>query len=153
MLLVSCLGCKKENPNPELIDPIYLDLSKMSKEKAKELEDAKKALEEAKKEMEKVEPNTADWVVAQRTLKSSHEKIAKLSAQAKYLEIRAEHRKYSARKEYKLAFNAGQTWPDPKQYEAFKRNLRLKNAPRSWGYRVPKLFKENPNYVPPQKQQ
>ncbi|NJL23945.1 MAG: hypothetical protein HC902_01320 [Calothrix sp. SM1_5_4] len=56
---VSLSSCKREDPNPELRDPIYKDLEARATEHQKTFEETKAKIEGLKSSLEKVEPNTS----------------------------------------------------------------------------------------------
>jgi len=142
------VGCKKENPNPELLDPIYLDLVKDHGEKLKELETERKSTEGLIKDLNKALPRTSGLKNAKKAISKNLKNMTRLEQLVKYYEIRKEHRRLLARKNYRIAFHKGEVWPDPSEKEAYFTNKRLKSADMNWQSRVPKLFKANPNYVP-----
>ena len=142
------VSCKKEEPNPELRDPIYSDLVSIHKENKKLLDDEKKltvGLESAAKE---ARPRSSEKRIAKKTLRSHRKKLVKYGQLEHYYRIHSERRSLVGRKAYRIAFRKGEPWPDPKEFEHYKTNKRLKNANLNWQARVPKLFKENPNYDP-----
>ncbi len=140
------ISCKEENPNPELLDPIYSHLQTEEKEYTKKAEENKKNLEQYEKDFKNSRPRSAERIVAFKSLKKARKNQVYLNQKAKFFKIRAEHRKFQGRKSYRIAFRDNRPWPDPKEYENFLTNNRLKNTDLNWGKRVPKLFKENPNY-------
>lgn len=150
-LVFLVVGCKKEDPNPELRDPIYLDLVKDLKAYGSELEAAKKSVETERKGLKEALTNSVEATVAKRGLKKALAAVKKLEQKVKYYEIRSERRLVEGRRSYKLAFRKGERWPDPEEYVHYKANQRLRSANLNWNMRVPKLFEGNPNYVPAHK--
>jgi len=140
------VGCKKENPNPEQLDPIYNDLVKEYKKVESELKNERKNNEGLKKILEETEPRTAKRVSTQSDLRKSNKLVIQLQQKLKYLSIRKEHRRVVGRRAYKIAFKKGVPWPDPKEYKFYLLNKKLQEAPRNWDMRVPKLYQNNPNY-------
>lgn len=145
-------SCKSENPNPELLDPIYLDLVKLHKNTKKEWEDELKKEPEILKGLSEATPRTREVKAAKKELSAYKKKVIQLEQMTKYYEIRAEHRRLVSRKQYRIAFKKGEAWPNPKDYEYYLQNQKLRAADLNWQSRVPKLFKNNPNYIPGQKQ-
>jgi hypothetical protein len=151
IIVFSVVGCKKEDPNPELRDPIYKDLVKRHKTSKSKLDSARKAVEQAKKDLEAARVNSIESTVARRALKKAKDAVEKLIQQEKYLKIRVERRLAEDRRNYRLAFKKGERWPNPEEYKLYQANQKLNNASLNWNKRVPKLFEGNPNYVPPHK--
>jgi len=60
LLLLGLAGCRKEDPNPELLDPIYADLERRATEMQKNLDEEVKKQEDLHKTLEKSEPNTIE---------------------------------------------------------------------------------------------
>jgi hypothetical protein len=143
LILLICtlmvLGCKRENPNPELIDPIYKFLVEQNSALKSSLEGEKKKLEEGIKALEKTLVNTPERKIAIRDNQSTKGRIARLEQEYKYSEIRKERRRVEVRRDYKIAFNADKPWPNPQEFDDFMTQHRLRNASRNWNARVPRL--------------
>lgn len=153
LMVFSLLGCKKEDPNPELRDPIYQDLVKSLKSHEGSLKSAEKSLETSLKELNTTVANTVERTVAKRAVKKAKKGIKVIEQQVKYFKIRSERRLAEGRAAYRSAFRSGKRWPDESEYKAYLANKKLISASRNWGTRVPKLFRGNPNYVPAHKVQ
>lgn len=140
-LALFLLGCTREDPNPETRDPIYKFLQTEYSTLKGAFDVERKKIEEAEKALAKTEPLTHERKLALRDLESAKRRLAKIEQDAAYIEIRAARRKVEARRDYKLAFLAGKQdqWPDPKEYEHFMTQHRLRTASRQWDARVPKL--------------
>ena len=143
---LSVVSCKKELPNPELLDPIYKDLLSETKSVRSELKDSKANLETLLKERETVKVRTLAKTVNQRDTIKTRKNILRLKQRLKYLEIRTERRRVETRRSYKIAFSKGEAWPDKEEYKHYRTNRRLRAAPRNWNSRVPKLHARNPNF-------
>jgi hypothetical protein len=136
---IALTGCKKEEPNPESLDPIYADLSRRASEAQKNLDEEAKKMAAAKAAEEKAEPNSIELKNAQRDyLKSQHTSLD-LEQMAKYYTIRSNRRLYVDRISYKAALAKNQPWPDPHEYSDYLVNMRLQESPRNWSSHVPKL--------------
>jgi len=144
LIMVSCK--KKENPSPELMDPIYLDLIKVHKTKAKELEEEQKSTKTLLTDLKSTFPRSPQRKSAQKALSVNRKKIRQMKQKVKYLDIRKKHRRIIARRDYRRAFYNHKVWPDPKDYASYQTNKRLKSVNMNWQSRVPKLFKNNPNF-------
>lgn len=132
------LGCSGEDPNPELKDPIYKDLSSEYKKHQKQLEDAEKALVEIKKELDTVESRSLDRKIKAREYQKGKKAIIEIEQMVEYYRVKSELRRVYGRKAYRIAFKKGEEWPDPQEYKDYETNKRLRNAPRNWSHRVPK---------------
>ncbi len=140
------LGCKEELPNPETLDKIYNDLLSEKKEVGKSLKEEEGTLASLFEERKKVAPRSIERRVNIKGIKKSRKKVVKLRQRLKYLDIRARRRLVETRKSYRIAFKQEKPWPDPKEYEYYQTQKRLRSAPRNWALRVPKLHARNPNH-------
>lgn len=134
-------GCRSEDPNPELRDPIYQDLKKEAAATEKAYEDSKKAKVAAYEKLQAAPARTIELKDAEREYWKAVKLVDSLETASKYLNIRAERRRIEARASYKKAFNAGKEgeWPDKSEYSGYLTNKRLREAPLNWSKRVPKL--------------
>lgn len=135
ILLFSVLflfGCEKPNPNPELSDPIYLDLKTQTEELSKAVESEKKGLQEHLDNLKKAVPQTGQIKFAQKRVNDAKEKIQKLEQEYRWFEVRTESRKSFAKKEYMSAWRKKQPWPDPKEFEEYKKMKEMRSIPLSW---------------------
>ena len=139
LLLLVLLGCKKENPNPELIDPIYKDLSDRAASAQKGLAEELKNRNGLELAVQKTAPNSIERKNADRDLAKSKQNAAKFETDARFYSIRARRRLIVDRISYKEAFAKNLPWPDPSEYSDYKLNIHLNEANRNWGARVPKL--------------
>lgn len=139
MVSLTIIGCRKEEPNPELIDPIYSDLSKDLAGAKAAKEEAEKAVEAAEKALMKAPTRTIERRNAEEDIQKTQDKLNKITQLVEYYEIRVERRKFEARRDYKIAFAAEKSWPDPREFEAYKTNKRLVQASKNWSDRVPKF--------------
>lgn len=139
IMFATVLGCSKENPNPELMDPIYKDLHGRSEDLKKSLGEAEKEIEDLKKALLKAEPHTLEKKNIERDLASAQKLLVADRQRQRYFEIRAERRKLQGRVEYKKAFARGEEWPKPSEYSDYQVNNRLREATLNWNARVPKL--------------
>ena len=112
-------GCDKPNPNPELLDPIYADLSKTAEEFKKQAETDKQGVEAARKEVEAAVPQSHQNEYAAKRLHEAQAKALRSEQIAKYYEVRAENRISSDRSEYSKAWAGKKPWPDPAEYQQF----------------------------------
>lgn len=136
---LALLGCKKEDPNPELKDPIYADLLRRNTEFTKVNEESKANVKNLVEQLAKAEANSIGKKDIERDLAKARELSQYSDEQARYYRIRAERRKVVAKIAYKEAFAADKPWPDPREYSDYLTNIRLNEASRNWNKRVPKL--------------
>lgn len=137
MVLVS--GCRREDPNPELLDPIFKALVDQATQSKAAYEAEVKKLEEGERELAKTEPFTPERKIAMKDVQKSRDRIRRLQQQSEYDQIRAERRRVTGRRDYRIAFSRGESWPDPEEYRLFIVHQKIVAAPRDWGVRVPKL--------------
>ncbi|MBC7372331.1 MAG: hypothetical protein H7326_12235 [Bdellovibrionaceae bacterium] len=148
MLLVlyfMVMACNKPNPNPELSDEIYSDLSSNAEAAKKDVESEKKKLEGFKKDLGAVVPQSGKIKYAQKRFFESGANLARLEQQAKFFELKAQARLKYTKLEYLKAFKDGKPWPTPEELESYKTyNLMSKKDP-SWDSRkrVQAYEKEN----------
>lgn len=136
---LSLVACKKEDPNPELMDPIYKDLEARYSAYSKNIEESKARIVGLNDSLEKVEARSLDRKNLMRDLEKEKLKLMNSEQLARYYKIRAERRKLTGRIAYKKAFAEGKAWPDPAEYSQYEVNTRLQEANRNWATRVPKL--------------
>lgn len=137
--IVMGTACSRPMENPELIDPIYLDLKKLTDEYSKKEEEIRKNREESYKKFLALEANTLDKKLEFRTYSKYEKQLARTSEMAKYYKIRMERRKIEGKKEYLESFSKGEPWPKPEEHKAFLINQKLRTANLNWETRVPKL--------------
>ena len=133
-----CASCRREDPNPELLDPIYIDLVNELKSAEDAHAQSKASLEKAEKELSKSLPRTLDRKNAENDV-ARYKKATELTFQkTEYLKIRVERRKVEGRRAYSIAFRENRPWPDPKEYDHYKSGKRLSSSSKNWSDRVPK---------------
>lgn len=126
------ISCNKPDPNPELKDPIYTDLTVSAAALAQQLESEKKALEENRKTLLEVVPQSGQNKYAEKRVRDSSEKISKLEQEKLYLELKIEAYKTTARRSYLQAFKKGQAWPNPEDWSAYQMEKKLLSAKKTW---------------------
>ena len=143
-------SCKKADPNPEKRDPIYSDLLSKEKEQKEIKESAKADIETETRALKLAAPRGPDKKIALKALNKAKKAYKQSEQMERYYKIRAERRRVEGRRSYTIAFQKGEHWPDPKEFKEYKKHLQMVNIDKNWQSRVPKLFKNNPNYTPPQ---
>lgn len=149
--IVSLTGCKQEDPNPELKDPIYKDLQGRASEYKKAYDESKIRIVTLRESLEKAEANSIERKDVLRDIAKTEKKLLNEEQLERYYRIRAERRRVVGRMEYKKAFAEDKEWPDPKEYSDYLVNIRLQAAQRNWNARVPKLQDRLPSSQPPTK--
>jgi hypothetical protein len=150
-LCTQLLGCKKEDPNPELMDPIYSDLLKRATDSQKAFDEATAKLVTLQENLEKAEPNSIDVKDIQKEIAKTEAQKLRASQESLYFKIRSERRKFEDRIEYKKALAKDQPWPDKHEYSDYLVNIRLREINPNWGARVPKLQDRMTASAPPKK--
>jgi hypothetical protein len=125
-------ACEKPNPNPELSDAIYSDLTARAETANKSVEAERKKLEGFKKDLENAKPQSGDTKVAQKRYFETEKKIAEQTQQAHFLELHAETRKKYVRIAYTKGFNEKKPWDSEAQGAAYSLNRKLAQQPLSW---------------------
>lgn len=131
-LLLALVGCSSQNPNPELIDPIFLELEKDKKDFDGRVQAETKQLEEFQKAFLEVKPQTGQIKYATKRVNESAAKLEKLKQIRQYIEIRIETRKKVSREQYQKAFAAKKDWPDPKEYQEYKKQREMEQISLKW---------------------
>ena len=142
-------ACKKEDPTPELHDPIFQDLQSRYGAYQKNFEESTAKIPLLREALAKAEPRSIDLKNAEKELAKEKIKLMNAEQLARYYKIRAERRRLTARISYKKAFAAEKPWPDPHEYSEYQVNTRLQEANRNWAARVPKLQDRMPGSAPP----
>lgn len=143
-MLLILIGCKSRNPNPELLDPIYKDLTSIYKESEKLVKELEKNQLENMKELELAGANGMDLKVARKKIRETSQKINQATQMRDYSRIRMEMRRVNGRRAYFDAYSKDKPWPEPSEYQNYLTHKRLKGAPMNWSSRVPK---NNDRYI------
>ncbi|WP_295901222.1 hypothetical protein [uncultured Bdellovibrio sp.] len=132
IILFALTACNKPDPHPELKDPIYSDLTASLAATSSALENEKKTLAGHEQTLKDVVPQTGQIKYAQKRVDESKAKIIRLEQEKQYLELKIEARKKLSKKSYMQAFKKGETWPDPKEWESYQTEKKLRNAKKAW---------------------
>lgn len=138
LFLLGLSGCNKENPSPEYVDPIFVDLQKRATDSKKTLGEEVKKQAELRLAIEKAPANSIELKNSTRDLEKSQGAALDFEQKALFFEIRAKRRRLVDQITYRDAFAKGLPWPDPKEYSDYRLNIRLQEASRNWSARVPK---------------
>lgn len=126
------IGCEKADPNPELKDPIYADLVLQLSTTEKDLVEINKNAEEQKNLYENAAPQSGQAGVFKKRYFAAASTADRLNQQIKYWKIRIEERRLSSRKSYLESLKSGNAWPDPKEYEVYLSEKKLRQAKVIW---------------------
>lgn len=138
-LSLSISGCDKEDPNPELRDPIWKDLSERAAAYEKQRDESKAKLKGLREKLESVEPNSMDLKDVRRDIAKTEKALLGAEQLARYYKIRAERRKVEDKIAARAALDAGKEWPDKSEYSDYLVNERVHEINLNWNSRVPKL--------------
>lgn len=139
IVLISLSGCEKEDPNPELRDPIWQDLSKRAADYEKQRDESKAKLTGLREKLEKVEPNSMDLKDVRKDIAKTEKALLGQEQLARYYKIRAERRLVVDKISARDAHASGKEWPDKAEYSDYLVNMRLHEISLNWNKRVPKL--------------
>ena len=132
-------GCKKPLDNPELVDPIYIELVDATAKIKKNMEEEEKQLIEAKKELQKADLTVGEKRQVLKQLSAGDKKLRLMEQDRKFFELRAKSRIVHVREIYPARFEKDLPWPNPDEIAVFEANKRLRGASRNWADNVPKL--------------
>lgn len=132
IIIFSFTACSKPDPNPELKDPIYADLQAQLGATTALLEAEKKKLEGFQKDLEGVIPQSGQIKYAQKRVFESQAAVNKFEQEKDYLTLKIEQRKKSAIISYRRAYAKKEPWPDPKEFESYQAEQKLRKAKREW---------------------
>lgn len=125
-------GCRREDRSPELSDKIYLDLKNEVQAGTQALDEIRKNLAESEKKFNLSAPRTLDRRTTKDDITKYSAAIERATEYLEYSNIRLSRRYAEVRRNYKIAFQAEKPWPDTNEYEYYKINKKLVNAPKSW---------------------
>lgn len=137
-------GCESENPNPELLDPVYKTLSAKSAALKAKIAAEEKGIETLKVDLKETDVLGLQRPQFRKELSMRVAALDKLRQLERYHDVRAESRKAYVKKEYKAAFKAKKPWPPPDLEQEYSTMERLRNAPRQWSRSVPSLENRTP---------
>lgn len=132
IIILSLVACNKPDPNPELKDPIFNDLNTSLAAATQALEAEKKNLEGHEQALSDVVPQTGQIKYAQKRVGESKARINLLEQEKQYLELKIQGRKAAAKKSYAQAFKKGEPWPDPKEWESYQLEKKMRTSKRTW---------------------
>ncbi|HRO66307.1 MAG TPA: hypothetical protein PL182_01940 [Pseudobdellovibrionaceae bacterium] len=125
-------ACSKPETNPELKDPIYQDIVTQMGLTEKSISEMEKKLETHHGELKKVVPQTGQIKYVEKRIWETQKTLDQLKQQQKYWIIRKDQRRDLVRQKSIEAFNKGEKWSDPAEYEAYLTEKRLRLAKIDW---------------------
>ncbi|MGZ3768458.1 MAG: hypothetical protein ACXVCP_01045 [Bdellovibrio sp.] len=131
-LSIFLISCNKPDPNPELKDPIYLDLVAATATANQQIENEKKTLEGNRKELKEVALQTGQNLYAEKRVRESIERIQKLEQEKLYLDLKVQAQKKLAKSSYLQAFKKGEPWPNEKDWDSYQNEKKLRSVNKSW---------------------
>lgn len=140
---IAVSGCSRPNPEPEKLDPIYLDLKAEETQALAAAEALTEEIATAKAELAKLPPRDPGRRKAEQDLKNKAAQLVQFEQLILYYKIRSKQRVAYAREEYLKAFDANQPWPKPEDFEAYKNSKKLRSIDKNWSSRVPKQNRYN----------
>lgn len=145
IILVAWLvtGCSRPHPEPEKLDPIYLDLKAEESKAQTAAEALADEIKIGKEELAKLPPRDPGRRKAEQDLRNQTSQLIQIEQMQQYYQIRAKQRVAYARDEYLKAFERNQPWPKPEDFEAYKKSKQLQSIDKNWSSRVPKQTRYN----------
>ena len=125
-------GCHREDPSPELRDPIYQDLLHDLQGKTQARDDAQKKINSLEIALKHDPPRSIDRSNDKMALKREQNLYQKLVQDVAYAKIRTDRRKVEGRRAYRIAFLEGKPWPSPKEYQQYLRSKHLASVAKDW---------------------
>jgi hypothetical protein len=135
-LVIVLLGaCEQRDPAPELKDPIYLDLIAQLSISQRAMAAEEKQLAEFKSKLDDVVPQTKQIDFAKKRVFESQSRMEKHEQQIKYWKIRIVERQKHARRYYNESYSKGEVWPNPKEFQVYQSEKRLRQSKIQWDIR------------------
>lgn len=125
-------GCRREDPQPELSDYIYIDLKNEVQAGERNVEEFKKKLASAEESFRISAARTIDRRTAKDEITKYTDALNRASEQLEYYKIRLSRRYAETRYNYRVAFREGRAWPPEKEFEYYQVQKKLANAPKAW---------------------
>lgn len=140
ILLLTLMGCffmqsceKKQDPNPELSDAIYLDLKSELDISIKQEVALKAQLVKDIQEYRNVPPQKGKSAIARNKMSMSENLLNVIQQQKKFFEIRIDQRKTFVQQRYRESLQPkGRSWPDDKELADYKVRMKLQQDKFNW---------------------
>lgn len=134
-LLILCLlfhSCNKKDPNPELKDPIYLDLVSERDIMTKSIEEMEKDITSQEKDVKSAILQTGQLKSFENKLFETKNNLTRLKQQKQYFDIKIELRKQEAIVKYDESLHGGKKWPDDDEIKIYRSKLKLYREKMEW---------------------
>lgn len=125
-------GCDRPDPQPQLKDPIYLDIQSEITSLQQSLDSETKTLQEHLKTLAEVVPQTGQNKYAQKRVDESKALLNKISQELEYQKLKLQAQEKKARFDYKKAFESKEVWPNPSEWSEYQTEKRFRNAKKTW---------------------
>jgi hypothetical protein len=132
LLILALTGCRKENPTPEAVDPVYQDFKREAIRAFSSYKEKEKAAKEAKEAFDKAPIRTGQRLDAQESYFVALHEQETAAQNYRYYSIKADLRKKHDRIVYHQYFVDKKPWPDATQTEEYFVEKRLTSAPKEW---------------------
>lgn len=130
---LSLSSCKKKDPNPEKLDPIYSDLMQEMDLFDKQLIEKEKELEGARKELAAAVPQTGTTIPLRNKVFMSENSVDAIKQRKKYFQIKIEQRRSEVQKRYLESFiKGGRPWPDEEEIKQYRIRMKLQRDALAW---------------------
>lgn len=127
IILCFCvISCKKNDPNPELTDSIYLDLKSELELSTKQEVDLQRQLEKDILKYKTTKPQTGMYAANRNKVSTSESLLNIIQQQKRFFAIKLEQRKIYVNERYLESLRKnGRPWPDEKELADYKIRMKL----------------------------
>lgn len=134
ILCISILlfGCDRPDPQPQLRDPIYLDIQSEITSLQQAFDSESKTLQEHQKTLSEVIPQTGQIKYAQKRVDESKAVLNKMAQELEYQRLKLQAQEKKARVSYKKAHNLKEAWPNPTEWSEYQAEKRFRSAKKTW---------------------
>lgn len=126
------IGCDRPDPQPQLRDPIYLDIQSEITSLQQSLDAESKTLIEHQKSLAEVVPQTGQIKYAQKRVDESKAVLNKLNQEIEYQRLKLQAQEKKARASYKKAHESKEAWPNPTDWSEYQTEKRFRTAKKTW---------------------
>lgn len=127
-------GCNKPIPNPEMSDPIYLDIQARIAAATTNVADFEVLLKEKAVDIQIATPQTSQLKWAHKRYYATEAVLAKAKQDLMYWKIKSATRQQEARRKYLKFFYAQKQWPDQEEFVEWNTLNKVNRKPAVWSY-------------------
>lgn len=127
-------GCNKPIPNPEMSDPIYLDIQAKIAAATTNVADFEALLKEKSADIDNATPQTSQLKWAHKRYYATEAVLAKAKQDLMYWKIKSATRQQEARRKYLKIFYEHKPWPDLEEFEEWNNLNKVNRKPAVWSY-------------------